>query len=827
VTETHQLVPQSPPSRRKVRLLILFMAAVLGIPAGFLFAHAVRMPQVKALADYQPAIITRIYDRNGVPFAEYSIQKRIVVPKRDMSPLLVQAVVATEDSEFYRHGGVDPKGILRAALTNVIERKRAQGASTLTQQLAKQVFLTPEKSFRRKINEVFFAVEIEKDFTKDQIFEFYANQIYLGHGAYGVEAGSRLYFGKHAKELTLPEAAVLAALIRSPMYYSPITHPDRARMRRDYVLSRMLKEKFISRAQYQQAVNTPVVLGTYKEEAPHVGAYFSEMIRQDIEQNDSRNERFGAENLYKSGLKVYSTLDLRIQQIAEAALQRGLRRFDKRRGFRKPTRNLVTEGIEPEAYRDPSWSNEPAAIDKLYPAVVLDVTKDKLTVRLNRDRIELDAPAWAWTKKKTLDGVLKRGDMIHVLLQEDAKTKNRKWMLDQMPVVQGAAVVLDVKSGEIRALVGGYDFAHSKFNRAVQSRRQTGSSFKPFVYGAAFEKGLTPADTLFDAPIAIPVGDQIYAPKNYYGKYAGIVTIQRALELSINVPAVKTYMMVGGDRVVDFARRLGITADLPKYPSLSLGAAGVSPLEMTAAYNVFANGGVYSKPRYVQRITDQTERVLDAESTPLLSEATSPQVAFEIAYMLKGTIDRGTAYAAHTLADPLAGKTGTTNGYTDAWFIGFSPELTVGVWAGYDDPSKSLGGGATGADVTLPIWIDIFKQFEEQKIRAAKPDFEPPPGVVVVPMDLTSGRRGVGPCARVVMQAFVAGQEPDKDCSGASVEVARLPYYLQRPMYQPKEGEPTQPANDASAQSGESAESPAPEAPAVPVTTTTTDTSGT
>lgn len=809
------------------------MAAVLGIPAGFLFAHAVRMPQVKALADYQPAIITRIYDRNGVPFAEYSIQKRIVVPKRDMSPLLVQAIVATEDSEFYRHGGVDPKGILRAALTNVIERKRAQGASTLTQQLAKQVFLTPEKSFRRKINEVFFAVEIEKDFTKDQIFEFYANQIYLGHGAYGVEAGSRLYFGKHAKDLTLPEAAVLAALIRSPMYYSPITHIDRARGRRDYVLSRMLKEKFIDRAQYQQAVNTPVVLGTYKEEAPHVGAYFSEMIRQDIEQNDSRNERFGAANLYKSGLKVYSTLDLRIQQIAEAALQRGLRRFDKRRGFRKPTRNLVTEGIEPEAYRDPSWSNEAAVTDKLYPAVVLEVTKDKLTVRVNRDRLELDAPAWAWTKKKTLDGVLKRGDMIHVLLQEDAKTKNRKWMLDQMPVVQGAAVVLDVKTGEIRALVGGYDYAHSKFNRAVQSRRQTGSSFKPFVYGAAFEKGLTPADTLFDAPIAIPVGDQIYAPKNYYGKYAGIVTIQRALELSINVPAVKTYMMVGGDRVVDFARRLGITADLPKYPSLALGAAGVSPLEMTAAYNVFANGGVYSKPRYVQRITDQTERVLDAESTPLLSEATSPQVAYEIAYMMKGTIDRGTAYAAHTLADPLAGKTGTTNGYTDAWFIGFSPEFTVGVWAGYDDPSKSLGGGATGADVTLPIWIDIFKQFEEQKIRAAKPDFEPPPGVVVVPMDLTSGRRGVGPCARVVMQAFVAGQEPDKDCSGAGVEVARLPYYLQRPMYQPKEGEPTQPANDASAQSGESAESPAPAAPGAPAPVTTTepvtvtDTSGT
>jgi penicillin-binding protein 1A len=824
--QDHQLTPQSPPSRRRSMLMMLLAAIVLGIPAGFLFAHAVRMPQVKKLADYQPAIITRIYDRHGVPFAEYSIQKRIVVPKREMSPLLVQAIIATEDSEFYRHGGVDPKGIVRAAVKNLVERRRAQGASTLTQQLAKQVFLTPEKSFRRKINEAFFAVQIEKDFTKDQIFELYANQVYLGHGAYGVEAASRLFFGKHAKDLTLTEAAVIAASIRSPMYYSPMTHPDRSKARRNHVLGRMLKEGFINRAQYQQAVNAPIVLGTYKEEAPRVGAYFSEEIRQYIEDNERNNEKFGAENLYNSGLKVYSTLDLRIQQIAEGALQRGLRRFDKRRGFRRPQRNLVAEGLDPEAYRDPSWSNEPIAVDKLYPAVVLATTKDAVTVRMHRERIELPATAWAWTKRKTLDGVLKRGDLIHVLQQEDPKTKARKWVLDQMPVVQGAVVVLDVKSGEVLALVGGYDFAHSKFNRAVQSRRQTGSSFKPFVYGAAFEKGLTPADTLFDAPIAIPVGNQIYAPKNYYGKYAGIVTIQRALELSINVPAVKTYMMAGGDHVVDFARRMGITADLPKYPSLSLGAAGVSPLEMTGAYNVFANSGVFIKPRFIRRIVDQTERVLD-EQPPELSEATTPQIAYEIAYMMKGTIDRGTAYAAHTLADPLAGKTGTTNGYTDAWFIGFSPEYTVGVWTGYDDPAKSLGGGATGADVPLPIWIDIFKQFEEQKLRVGKPDFEPPPGVVVVPMDLPSGRRGVGPCSRVVMQAFVAGQEPDKDCSGGSVQVAKLPYYLQRPMYQAKEGEPTQPANDASAQAGESAESPAPATDTPAVTDTTPPATGT
>ncbi len=799
---------------------MLLLAGALGIPAGFLFANAVRTPAVKKLADYQPAIITRIYDRNGAAFAEYSIQKRIVIPKKEMSQALIDAIIATEDSEFYRHGGIDPKGIVRAALKNIIERRKVQGASTLTQQLAKQVFLTPDKTFRRKINEVFLAVEIEKDFTKDQIFELYANQVYLGHGAYGVEAGSRLYFGKHAKELTLPEAAVIAALIRSPMYYSALTHPDRAKMRRDYVLRRMLQEKLILPPQYAQAVQAPIALGTFKEEAPHIGAYFSEDIRQYIE----NHKDFGVENLYRSGLKVYSTLDLQTQQIVESALQRGLRRFDKRRGFRRPTRNLVVEGLDPEAYRDPSWSNEAPGLEKLHPAIVLDVTTDQVTVRLHRDRIELAPAAWAWTKKKTMKGVLKRGDVVHVLQQEDAKTKVVAWRLDQLPLVQGAVVVLDVKTGEIRALAGGYDFQQSKFNRAVQSRRQTGSSFKPFVYGAAFETGLTPADTLFDAPVAIPVGNQIYAPKNYYGKYAGIVTIQRSLELSINIPAVKTYMMAGGDRVIDFARRCGITSDLPKYPSLSLGAAGVSPLEMTAAYNVFANSGVYIKPRYIRKISDHTDRVLE-EQPPQLSEATSAQIAYELAYMMKGVIDRGTAYAAHTLADPLAGKTGTTNGYTDAWFIGFSPEYSVGVWTGYDDPSKSLGGGAPGADVPLPIWIDIFKEFEEKKMRIAKADFDAPSGVVVVPMDLHTGRRGTGPCGRVVMQAFIGGQEPDKDCSGGSVQVSNLPYYLQRPFYTPKETEPSQPASDAAAQAGESAESPAPDA-ATTATTATTYTSG-
>lgn len=798
------VIPEKPRSRSRLLVVLAFIA--LGIPGGFVLAHAVRMPIVKSLEDYSPAIITRIYDRNGIPFAEYAIQKRIVVAKKDMSPLLVNAIVATEDADFYHHGGINPKAIVRALLKDAIAGKKVQGASTLTQQLAKQVFLTPEKSWHRKINEALLAIDIEKNFTKDQIFELYANQMYLGHGAYGVEAASRMYFGKHAKDLTLPEAATIAGLIRAPMYYSPISHPDHAIGRRNFVLHRMLEERYINRQQYQQAVNSPITLGTYREEAPKVGAYFSEEIRQAIE----RNPEFGVENLYQKGLKVYSTLDLRIQEAAESSLQKGLRTFDHRRGFRRPSRNLVDEGIDPESYKDPSWSNEPYVIDKLYPAVVMVVDPKSVLVRLNKDSIELPPTAFAWTQKKTMEGVLKRGDVVYVRINEDAKTKQRGWVLDQMPQVQGAVVVLDVKTGEIRALVGGYDFAISKFNRAIQSRRQTGSSFKPFVYGAAFEKGLTPADTLFDAPIAIPVGNQIYAPKNYYGRYAGIVTIQRALELSINVPAVKTLMMIGVHSVIDFARRCGVTADLPAYPSLALGAAGIAPIEMTAGYNVFANNGVYVKPQFIRKITDQTDKVLQ-EPLAELSEATQPQIAYEMQHVMRGTIDRGTAYDAHTLPPPLAGKTGTTNGYTDAWFIGFSPEYTVGVWVGYDDPSRSLGGGATGAAVALPIWIDIFKKIDDMKLRAPRPDFDQPPGIVIAPMDLKTGRRGIGPCERVIQEAFIAGQEPDKDCSGNTLAVSKLPYYLQRPFYQPKELEPTQPAADANAQSGESAESPAPD----------------
>jgi penicillin-binding protein 1A len=432
---------------RRSRWLLLFVALALGVPAGFLFAHVVHVPLVKSLEDYQPAIITRIYDRNGVGFAEYAIQKRIVVGKRDMAPQLVNAILATEDADFYHHGGVNPKAIVRAGIRDLLAGKRVEGASTLTQQVAKQLFFTREKRWRRKIDEIFAAIEIERTLTKDQILELYANQMYLGHGAYGVEAASRLYFGKHAKDLTVPEAAMIAGLMRSPNSASPILHPQAALARRNHVLRRMLDEKYLNKPQFQQAVNTPLVLGSYKEEAPKVGAYFSEEIRQYIE----RSEKFGIEDLYKGGLKVYSTLDLGMQQAAEASLQHGLRVWDHRRGFRKPARNVTTEGIDPAAYKDPSWTNEPYAVDKLYTAVVMSVGKGVLIARVKGDTMLLPPPAFAWTGKKTMEGAVARGDLVSLRLNEDSKTHARMWKLDQVPAVQGAVVILDVKTGEVRA----------------------------------------------------------------------------------------------------------------------------------------------------------------------------------------------------------------------------------------------------------------------------------------------------------------------------------------------------------------------------------------
>jgi penicillin-binding protein 1A len=764
-------------------LLPVLVALALGVPGGFLAARVIHVPLVETLDTYRPNIITRLLARDGTVFADYAIQRRMVVSKKDISPYVIDAVVATEDASFYQHGGVDPKAVARAIYKDVTTGRKAEGASTLTMQLARQVFLTPEKSWRRKINEVFLAIEIEKSFTKDQIFEMYANQVYLGD-VYGVEAAARHYFGKHAKDLSIPEAAMIAGMIQRPARLSPITHPKEALDRRNHVLRRMRLENYITQEEYDAAVASPIVLGSFKNEAPSVGAYFAEEVRQYLEKN------YGSDELYQSGLSIHTTLDLELQQIAETALRNGLHDFDHRKGMKKPERNLIEDGIDPLTFESADW-DEPLVPNRLYEAVVIEVSGRELKARIGSREFLLGKESWAWTRKASLKGFLREGDLIHLrrLIPEDGEEEAEEtWIVDQVPRVQGAIVVLDVRTWETLAMSGGYEFARSKFNRAVQSLRQPGSLFKPFVYAASLERGFTVADTLFDSPITIEYDDQSYSPKNYTGNYGGIVTIQQALEKSINIPAVKTLMMIGPEPVIDLARRCGISAPLPPYPSLALGAAGVSVIEMTAAYNTFGNQGVYARPYSIRRITDATQKVLE-ESVPELAEGVGAQTAFLVTHMMEGVIDRGTGYAAHEIPGALAGKTGTTNGYTDAWFVGFSPEYAVGVWVGYDDPSKTLGTGSTGADVALPIWMEVFEQADARHLRGEPKEFDVPPGVVLVPMDLQTGRRGEGPCVRVVEGAFLAGTEPTQDCSGEVAAVTELPFYLQRPAYSPRDAE--------------------------------------
>ncbi len=769
-----------------LRVAVLLLAVILGIPGGYLLARMINRPLVEELYTYQPDVITRLHDRQGQVFAEYSIQKRIVVPLDQISENFVDAVIATEDERFREHGGIDPQAIARALFKDFIARKKVEGASTITQQLAKQIFLTPEKSWKRKVNEAFLAIDIEKNFTKDQIFELYANQVYLGHGAYGVEAASRLYFGKHAADLTVPEAALLAGLIQRPSTFSPIDNPERTLQRRNLVLRRMESAGYLTETQRDQAIRTPILLRGWEEETPEVGGYFSEQVRQYLQ------KQYGTEDLYRGGLDVYTTMDVRTQEAAEISLREGLIDFDRRRGFRKPERNIVAEGIEPEEFDDPTWSPE-IIPGRLYPAAVVENDGEVISVFVDGQRVPLDEKAYgSWKRGKKPIQILERGDIVHVRFEEDEEGA-RAWTLEQMPEVQGAVVVLDVPTGEVRAMVGGYDFYTSKFNRAVQSVRQTGSSFKPFVYGAAFEKGYTPADTVFDAPVEIPVGTRTYSPRNYTGTYEGIITLQRAMELSINIPAVKVSTLVGVDSVIDFARRAGVSTKLEPYPSLALGAAGVPPIQMAEAYNTFANRGVRLKPRLIQSIQDSSGKNL-YQSYPEVSEAMSEQVAYVLTHAMQAVVRRGTGYAAHTLPGVYAGKTGTTNGYTDAWFVGFSPEYTIAVWVGYDDPQRSLGRGSTGGMVALPIWKETFERMDAAGVRENPAEaFPVPAGVVTVPFDLKTGRRGRGNCGRVVEGAFISGTEPDRDCDGVpwgQPGLTALPPPETAPLTQQLEPEP-------------------------------------
>ncbi len=739
------------------------------------------MPRVDAIASFSPKLVTQIYERDGkVAFASYARERRLMLDQREIPPLLRDALLAAEDGNFFRHGGIDALGILRSVLVNLRRGRHAQGASTITMQLARKLFLTDEKSWRRKISEAFLAVELEKQLSKQQILAMYFNVVFLGHGNYGMESAARAYFGHGVGELTLPEAATLAGIVQRPSQFSPYRHPDQVVARRNYVLNRMLAEGFITPAQHDQALASPLVVVRAPRQA-EVGPFFAEEVRKHLEKT------YGVDRLYHEGLQVQTTLDLRMQEAAETALRTGLLRLDHRRGYRGAVlhgqrADLEGEALEAAAGRNPvpeSW----------VPGLVLE-SGPEARVRTPEGTITVKAAGVAWTSRRSPGEILRVGDIAWFRQAQDPKKPDEPyWMLEQEPQVEGAAIVLESATGAIRAMVGGWDFRRSRFNRANQALRQAGSSFKPFVFGAALENGFTPADTLFDAPALFPGADGLptYSPRNYYRRYYGMLTLRRALELSVNVTSVKLMDLVGAQRTIDFARRCGITTALPPYPSLALGAADLVPLEVATAYATFANQGVLVKPYLVERVLSPTGSPIEqheAEAT----KAFEPATAYVLTSMLEGVVDRGTGAKLADLPLDVAGKTGTTNDYTDAWFVGYTPRYTMLVWVGYDQ-KRTLGKKMTGAEAAIPIWREIAEAGLKEGWLQEGEHFPVPPGVEFRTVEYRTGLAATPAAEKTINEAFLAGTGPDRPYEARWARILDLPWAQQRPFYNAKDRE--------------------------------------
>jgi penicillin-binding protein 1A len=737
--------------RRAVIAVLFLAAAVAGVASGVLFAYASDIPRISQLDDYAPNTISRVYGARGEIVGEFAIERREVIPYEAISPKLEQAILAAEDDGFYQHVGLSIPRIIVTLVKDIIYR-RMHGASTLTQQLTRKLFLTDDKTPERKIKEAILAIQLEKRYTKREIFTLYCNQMYFGHGVYGVEAASRLYFGKSAKDLSLEEAALIAGILQGNVRQSPYVNREAAMRRRNYTLGRMADVGFITAAEAEEAKKKPIVVrpdppGQSQSAAP----YFLEEVRRELE------GRYDAKRLYENGLSIQTALDLRLQDAATRALEDGLRRIDKRRGFRKPRRNVITEGHTLENFRQPRWER-PMRVGQIVPAVVTGTEAASIQLRAGALEITIDKKGFAWTNKAPAQ-LVTRGDLVEtrlVSISGDGETATGT--LEQAPEVEGAVLVLDNKTGQVLAMVGGYSFDRSKFNRATQAHRQVGSAFKPFVYTAAIDSGYTPVTQLMDTPVSFPggAGQPAYAPLNYDRQFEGPITLRRALEQSRNIPAVRVMDQLGPTQVIAYARRLGLESPLPPYLAVALGAAEATLTEMTSAYSVYPNQGVRMRPYSVLKVTDREGNVLE-ENRPEPKDAIRADTAFVVTNLLRGVVQRGTAQKAAALNWPIGGKTGTTDDYTDAWFIGFDPDVTIGVWTGYD-VKRSMGPAGTGSDSALPIWIDIMKAWIGD--RKEPPAFEPPGNIVFVSVDRATGNPATDGTAGAITESFIAGTQP-------------------------------------------------------------------
>ena len=680
--------------------MLLVAVAVLGVMTSLLLVFTVSIPQMAELERYRPDTTTELYDIHGKVFGSFALERRIVVPYSEFPPVLRQAIFSIEDKNFETNGGINFVRVIGAAYADLHSDKRAQGASTITMQLTRNLFLSTEKTYGRKLQEIFLALQIERHFTKQQIFTLYANQIYLGRGTYGFEAGSEYYFSKHARDLTLPEAAVLAALPKGPEEFSPVRHPDRALKRRNLVIQEMLNDHKISQQQAEAAMAAP--LGLHLEPPSNTEApYFVEEVRRQLERE------YGVDEVHGAGLRVYTTLDLDLQRAAEKAVLDNVATYERRHGWKGNLQNILRDGQDLATYKHADWT-QPIAEGAYFHALVTEVSPTKLAVRIGSQNATMTYPDWAWTGRARANEIAKPGDVVYVKVTSAAPGEALHVVLEQDSGVQSSLMAIDNANGEVLAMVGGRDFALSQFNRATQAERQVGSSFKPYVYTAAMEAGMKPYDTVLDTPTTFFTASGPYTPHDYErGEWSGSMTLIDAFAQSRNIPALRIADKIGIKNVIAVAHRFGVTSDIPAYLPVAIGSADLTLAEQVGSYSVFPNDGIRIQPHYIRKVAQADGLPLE-QKTPEVREVISVDIAREMMVLLQAVVQHGTAAAASSMNHALGGKTGTTNDYTDAWFIGFSPSITCGTWIGFDD-RRSLGEKETGAKAALPTWMQFMK----------------------------------------------------------------------------------------------------------------------